>query len=284
MTEAHTVSAVDLSRMRVAALRAGEERAPKTRRWLCRTVTERCLDRSAAFLGEAETRRRRPRYDHRRGECSVERKRRPGHQRRKWERARNEGRHAGRQVVRKLLGSLTASTIVSIARQVGNAQGAGELEAAANIQRLAVSYLDRASLAQAGPKFPVAAEKELRTLAEASDVLMSGQMMAAMDIIRQRFRAVETSILEEGGWSVARHLEVVPDTKVSLVTPGLRAMIAAEERQSHRVRQDLVGLMETTAGPALETVHRASELKKESGRKSISLAAPTISPVQWPQP
>ena len=60
-----------------------------------------------------------------------------------------------------------------------------------------------------------------------------------MDIIGQRFRAVETSVLEEGGWGVARHLEVVPETRVSSVTPGLRATVAAAERQSRRLRHDL---------------------------------------------
>ena len=34
------MGAVDLLRVRVAALHAGEERAPRTRRWLCRTVME----------------------------------------------------------------------------------------------------------------------------------------------------------------------------------------------------------------------------------------------------
>ena len=70
----------------------------------------------------------------------------------------------------------------------------------ANIQRSAVSYLDRALLAQAEPKFPVATERELGTLAEALDALMSGQIMAAIYIIGQRFRAVEElrSILNHG--------------------------------------------------------------------------------------
>ena len=63
--------------------------------------------------------------------------------------------------------------------------------------------------------------------------------MTAMDIIGQRFRAVETSILEAGGCCVPCHLQVVPETRVSSVTPGLRAMMAAEERQSHQVRQHL---------------------------------------------
>ena len=64
-------------------------------------------------------------------------------------------------------------------------------------------------------------------------------MMTAMDIIGQQFRAVEASVLEEGGLSVPRHLEVVPETRVSSVTPGLRAMMAAVERQSHRLKHDL---------------------------------------------
>ena len=117
-----------------------------------------------------------------------------------------------RQVARKHAGSLEASTTVSFARQIRHAQATGELEAAASVRRLAVSYLNRALLDQAGPRFP--AERELRTLAEAFDALMSGQIMTAMDIIGQRFRAIEASILEEGGWSVARHLDVVPETRV----------------------------------------------------------------------
>ena len=35
-----------------------------------------------------------------------------------------------------------------------------------------------------------------------------------------------------------RHLEVVPESRVSSVTTGPRVMMAAEERQSHRFRQD----------------------------------------------
>ena len=47
----------------VAALRAGEDRA-KTRRWLCRVVTETCLDCTAALPVDAEMWRRRPRQRH----------------------------------------------------------------------------------------------------------------------------------------------------------------------------------------------------------------------------
>ena len=40
--------AVDLLRGRVAALRAGEDRVSKTQWWLCRVMTEGCLDCTAA--------------------------------------------------------------------------------------------------------------------------------------------------------------------------------------------------------------------------------------------
>ena len=161
--------------------------------------TERCLDCTAALWVDAEARRRRPRqrpYDHHRGEFSE---------------SGSDGQSASeksgaelgmrddtrvRQVARMLPGSLAASTIVSFARQVGYTQAKRELEAAAKVRRPAVSYLDRALLAQAGPRSPVPAERELRTLAETSDALLSGQIMTARDI-GQQFRAIEASVFEE---------------------------------------------------------------------------------------
>ena len=70
-----------------------------------------------------------------------------------------------RQVARKHPGSLAASAIVSFARQIGYAQATGELEASANVRHLAVSYLNRALLAQAGPRFGARRSRQLRTLA-----------------------------------------------------------------------------------------------------------------------
>ena len=94
-TEAHLAGAVGLLCMRVASLRAGEDRAPKTGRWLRRTVTERCLDCSAALASPPAS-----------PSLRVFRK---------WKRR-----------AKKHPGSLTASTIVSFARQVGYAQATGE--------------------------------------------------------------------------------------------------------------------------------------------------------------
>ena len=102
-----------------------------------------------------------------------------------------------------------------------------------------------------GRSFPVPTERGLRTLAEALDELMSGQMMTAMDIIGQRFRAIEASILEEGGWSVARHLEVVPETGVD--GGGGAPKPPSQTRP-----------VEAAPRPALEAVERVCERRKES--------------------
>ena len=147
--EAHPAGAVELLRMRVAALRAGEERASQDSEVAMSNGHGDMPVLLSRLAGGAETRRRCRRHDHRRGECSVS-----GSD--VSTTSDESGAELGmrddtrvRQVARTIPGSLAASTIVSFARQVGYAQGAGELEAAANIQRLPVSHLDRALLAQA---------------------------------------------------------------------------------------------------------------------------------------
>ena len=54
------------------------------------------------------------------------------------------------------------------------------------------------------------AQRELKTLAEVMDGMASGRHAATFDVVAQRFRAIETSSTEEGGWVWARHLEVLP--------------------------------------------------------------------------
>ena len=60
---------------------------------------------------------------------------------------------------------------------------------------------------------------------------------AAGDVLIQRFRAVEAASLEEGGWSVARHLEVLPEATVSTMSSGLRGVVMKAERARLRLRQ-----------------------------------------------
>ena len=78
---------------------------------------------------------------------------------------------------------------------------------------------------------------ELQSSAEAVDLLMRGRVASAGDVLIQRNRAVEAASLEEGGWSVARHLEVLPEAAVSTMSSGLRGVVVKAERARLRLRQ-----------------------------------------------
>ena len=180
----------------------------------------------------------------------CDRKRLANHKRRKWGRARNERRQVG-----PTGGKETSRVTRSVHHRAVRPPG--------RVRRRARSSHLHSAPSGGQPRSDRSFQCLLRTLAEALDALMSGQIMTAMDIIRQRFRAVEASVLEQGGWGVARHHEVVPETRVISVTPGLRAMMAAAERQSHRLRQDL---WKRSRDPHYKPMERLSELRKESGR------------------
>ena len=136
-TETHTA---DLFRMRVAALSAGEERVPILGGgYVERSRRDASIGRPL-LLAEVETRRRRPclrRYDHHRGECSVSR----SDGRAKWERVRNEGRPLGGKETSRV----TRIVHHCVCRPLGRVRPGRRR--ARSIQRLAVSYLDRALLA-----------------------------------------------------------------------------------------------------------------------------------------
>ena len=84
------------------------------------------------------------------------------------------------------------------------------------------AYLATALKPNAGSRLSFGALRELQSLAEAVDLLMRGRVASAGDVLIQRFRAVEAASLEEGGWSVARRLEVLPEAAVSTMSSRLR--------------------------------------------------------------
>ena len=101
--------------------------------------------------------------------------------------------------------------------------------------------MTRVLIPQLGSRLPLRAERELRTLAEAIDGVVAGQVQQVLDMLAQRFRAVETSCTEEGGWSLARHLEVLPSARTTTVPAAMRASMAQEERDDQRLRRQLRG-------------------------------------------
>ena len=86
-------------------------------------------------------------------------------------------------------------------------------------------------------------ERELRTLGEAIDALIKGDLASVGDCLVQRLKAVETAATDQS-WDGARHLEVIADQNVSAVTEAERgAMFAlrARELKLAKVAQDLKG-------------------------------------------
>ena len=77
-------------------------------------------------------------------------------------------------------------------------------------------------------------EREMRTLAEALDSLLTGDLGRAGDILMQRFRACEMNVLE-GDWQLARHLEIIPPNQISCIPVGMRQDLVREQNQLNKL-------------------------------------------------
>ena len=118
-------------------------------------------------------------------------------------------------------------------RQGGADLNGPTMDALGRFQGLVTSYLTTAlnpSLAVQGKPLGLRNERELRTLAEALDALLRGDLPVIGDILLQRFRAVELNAIE-GDWKLAHHLELIPQHAVSCVPPGMRQAIVQEQNK-----------------------------------------------------
>ena len=78
-------------------------------------------------------------------------------------------------------------------------------------------------------------EREMRTLAEAIDDLLQGQVVQAADKLMQRFKALELASSEGGDWGVARHLELIPPGQVASVGNVEKSMAANLEAKEQKL-------------------------------------------------
>ena len=83
--------------------------------------------------------------------------------------------------------------------------------------------------------------RELATLATALDDIAAGRLPQVADLLMQRFKAVEASVID-GDWTSARHLELLPRSGV-----GLTSM--KEKHAAVRAELDEVKLRERKKGP-----------------------------------
>ena len=90
--------------------------------------------------------------------------------------------------------------------------------------------------------------REMRTIAESIDALMEGNVLRAGDLLIQRFKALETSVID-GTWSRARHHELIPEEGVGLASAGERQAISLLELQ-HGGGQQEIGNRQRSASRA----------------------------------
>jgi len=143
------------------------------------------------------------------------------------------------QVAASQPGELLRNGLSAMSRHVTGHEtdASGETSAKAVARpELAANYLVQALLPSGGHNLSLHAERELRTLAEVCDAIVAGNPLRAGDVAMQRFRAVEYASSQEGGWQVARHLELIPTAGVSSVPIGLRTIIAREQATQERAR------------------------------------------------
>ena len=107
----------------------------------------------------------------------------------------------------------------------------------ASIEPVAVAYLTSV-FQPAHSELGIRDNRELRTIAEALGALVRDQPLRSGDLLAQRFRAIELASSERN-WSLARHLELIPDGKVTTTSQRARAEVSRLERQEQRLRQQL---------------------------------------------
>eukprot|EP00973_Karenia_brevis_P030564 4215763-Karenia_brevis.AAC.1 len=90
-------------------------------------------------------------------------------------------------------------------------------------------------LLPANPTMSLRTTRELVTLAEAIDQLVSGKVAQTADLLVQRFKAVEAAH-QDGNWNRAKHLELIPDAAVSAMTTKEREEIAKREKEELKLR------------------------------------------------
>ena len=145
------------------------------------------------------------------------------------------------------------------------------LPARSTYANLASSFLMTAYLPSL-PTVPVAAAREMQTLAAALDFLMQGRLASATDIMCQRWRALEMSLTE--GWPVARHLELLPPQGVSSLPSGLRANAVRQFRAEQRFQQARPGYPPPRRPPAPPNTHRWNSNRPPNGLPALPTPLP----------
>ena len=225
-----TLVAALKEKMKEARARLGRKR--RGRKWMLEVLTERVLESTADALAmtELDSRRRRGQAGSSEDTGKSNRRKRDLEGKRTRSSSSSQERAAysstdedlereDESKVRRIAdtnpGALLHSGLIMMHRHLGRQVENCESVDAVQAKGVAATYLSTALKANAGSRLGFRNIRELQSLAEVVDLLMRGRVASAGDLLIQRFRAVEASALEEGGWSLARHLELLPDAGVS---------------------------------------------------------------------
>ena len=128
-------------------------------------------------------------------------------------------------------GRLTEMSLKRMSRYLAGQVETG-LEKGAWENQKVLAYLNQIVLSAAPPsKIGVRAHRELVTLATALDELLASRTLHTLDILMQRFKALEAAI-QDGHWNLARHYELIPVTGAMLSREEERELATkAEVRQ-----------------------------------------------------
>jgi len=101
---------------------------------------------------------------------------------------------------------------------------------------IVTSYLTSVLQPALGKDFHARNRQEMRTIAEAVDALLIGDLARASDILISRFSAVELASTSKH-WNVARHLELIPPQDVSSIPTELMDYATGAQKKEARGRQ-----------------------------------------------
>jgi len=110
------------------------------------------------------------------------------------------------------------------------------------------SYLTAVLLPSCGTSMSLRNREELRLLAETIDMLISGDIMGAADLLALRFQAVEMSH-HDSGWMFAKHLIPLPDAAVTSTGRSARARLLKDEEREIKLRALAQGPSAPRRGP-----------------------------------
>jgi len=104
-------------------------------------------------------------------------------------------------------GRLAEMSLAQMVEYLGSQDGSAAVDPhGPNVLRFLLSvYLPQHPVREIGAEI----YREMRTLAEAMDLLLQGRTAAVADILAQRFKAIQVAV-NDGDWSAAKWLELIP--------------------------------------------------------------------------